>query len=166
MFLPKISPTIGALMTTTIVFTRLSGSDANNVIPSEATAVANIRNICGESEDEVIDKLVKIAARHDISCEVLYNKPASSITDHSDEMVRDFMTMVENHYDNAISVPYIFIGATDACRLDDLSERIILFNPIRISSEEFETFHGIDESVSLKDLANAVTFMKKYLRQL
>ncbi len=83
MALPSISPSIGAMMKTTIAFTRAEGSDSNNVIPENAHVIANIRNICGVDLDFVMDKLNKVAEKFDLEAGVLYYKPASSLTSTS-----------------------------------------------------------------------------------
>jgi carboxypeptidase PM20D1 len=54
--LPAISAQAGAMLQTTIAFTRLSGSDAYNVLPQEATLGANMRFIPHEGMEKSLKK--------------------------------------------------------------------------------------------------------------
>ena len=59
--LPMISAQAGAMLRTTIAFTRLSGSDAYNVLPQEATLGANMRFIPHEGMKKSLKKVKRIA---------------------------------------------------------------------------------------------------------
>ena len=161
--LPGISPQIGAMMKTTIVFTRCEGGEANNVIPTSASVTANIRNLPGESCEEVIEKLEGIAKRYGITAEVVSRKPASSVTRADSEVVRRVFSIVEKIHPGAIAVPYLTIGATDCCRLNGLSDNIIRFSPLRASGEEVDAMHGDNERIGIAELGRAADFFLEYI---
>jgi len=163
--LPGLNPSIGAMLKTTIVFTRCEGSAANNVVPAKATAVANIRNLPGESHDEVIGKLLRLAKKYDLEAEVLSRKGASKETSLKTGAVQSVFEVVRRVFPGTVIAPYMTVGATDCCRLDGLSDGIVRFSPIRATGEEIAAMHGINERVGVAQLGRAVEFFCRFIRE-
>ena len=164
--LPGIDPNIGAMMQTTIVFTRCEGSSSNNVIPTTAWAVANIRNLPGESCEEVAAKLSAIAKKFGLEAEVLSEKCASSETSAESDAVAALSGMIGQVFPGTVVTPYMTTGATDCCRLDSLSEQIVRFSPLRVTGEELEAVHGDNERLGIAQLGRGVEFFKLYLSEM
>ena len=162
--LPKIDPYIRAMMQTTIVFTRCEGSSANNVIPTAASAVANIRNLPGESCEEVAAKLSNLATKFGLEAEVLSEKPASSETSAESEAVTALSGMIEQVFPGTIVTPYMATGASDCCRLDGLTGNIVRFSPLRVSGDELAAVHGDNERLGIAQLGLGVEFFRLYLQ--
>ncbi len=163
--LPAFSPSIGAMMKTTIVFTRAEGSVANNVIPETAKMVANIRNLPTEDKEEVFAKLAKTAKKHDIEMNILYDKSASSLTEASHKEVEMIKETIEKTMPSTLVCPYVTIGATDCCHLDEFSDAIVRFSPIRATAEQIAAMHGIDENIGVSELEKAIEFFYNYIKQ-
>jgi len=164
--LPRISPDMGAMLRTTIVFTRCEGSGANNVIPTMASAIANIRTLPGESCEEVISKLSRLAKKYDIETVVLSQKEASSETSIKSEVVTAIFDTIRQVFPGTVVSPYMTIGATDCCRLDGLSDHIIRFSPLRATGEELEAVHGNNERLGIAALGRGVAFFYQYFKQM
>lgn len=160
--LPAFSPSIGAMMKTTIVFTRAEGSNSNNVIPQTASMTANIRNLPTESAEKVLAKLKKTADKFDIDMEVLYAKNESSFTSAKSNAVLAISNTIKQTMPGTIVCSYVTIGATDCCLLDEFSPNIIRFNPIRATSEQIGAMHGIDENIGVSEVGVAVEFFYNY----
>ncbi len=163
--LPAFSPSIGAMMKTTIVFTRAEGSGLNNVIPETAKMVANIRNMPTQSKEAVFAKLAKTAKKHDLEMNILYDKSASSLTDANHKEFRVIKETIQKTMPSTIVCPYVTIGATDCCHLDKFSDAIIRFSPIRVSGEQLSAMHGINENVGVAELEKAIEFFYNYIKQ-
>ena len=152
------------MMQTTIVFTRCEGSSANNVIPTTASAIANIRNLPGDSFEEVTDKLSRIANKYGIETEVIMQKAASSETSVKSDVVAALSSTIMQVFPGTIVTPYMTIGATDCCRLDGLSEHIIRFSPLRVTSDELAAVHGDNERIGVAQLGRGVEFFYMYIK--
>lgn len=163
--LPAFSPSIGAMMKTTIVFTRAEGSGANNVIPETAKMVANIRNLPTESKEEIFAKLSKTAQKHDIEMNILYDKSASSLTDAGHKEFVLLKETIQKTMPSTLVCPYVTIGATDCCYLDKFSDAIVRFSPIRATAEQLSAMHGIDENIGVAELEKAIEFFYNYIKQ-
>ncbi|MFI3229144.1 MAG: M20/M25/M40 family metallo-hydrolase [Bacillota bacterium] len=162
--LPAFSPAIGAMMKTTMVFTRAEGSGANNVIPETATMTANIRNLPTESAEAVLAKLKKTAEKYDITMEVLYEKPASAMTNVNQKEVQIISDTIKTVMPSTIVTSYVTIGATDCCLLDEFSDAVVRFSPIRQSGNQIDAMHGIDENVGVSELNKAIEFFSTYIK--
>ena len=79
--LPMISAQAGAMLQTTIAFTRLAGSDAYNVLPQEAKLGANMRFIPHEGMEESLEKVRRIAEKNGLEMEVYHAADASRSVD-------------------------------------------------------------------------------------
>ncbi len=69
--LPAISAQAGAMIRTTIAFTMMSGSNACNVMPQEASVSANMRFIPHQGMEESLEIIRKLAAKHGLETKVL-----------------------------------------------------------------------------------------------
>ena len=83
--LPRLSPTAGALLKTTLVFTVSGGSKAANVIPTEAWVIGNLRCAPHQTQQEYAEasvdgKLVQLNCGHYVH-DFEYEKIAEEIRD-------------------------------------------------------------------------------------
>lgn len=162
--LPIVSPQVGALISSNMAFTVLEGSKSNNVLPPSAVAVANIRYLNGESAQDIIDKLAKIAKKFGIESEVLITKKSSSITPTCAPQYALLKSLTEKHMPSTIVAPYLMIGATDSCAFDGVSKQTVRLGPVRVSSKQLLTIHAPDENIGVTELAKGVEFMQDYLQ--
>ena len=65
---------------------------------------------------------------------------------------------------DAIPVPYIMTGATDARFMTRVSDNCLRFLPLRVSGEQHSRMHGVDENVDAAALHIAVDFYKAIIR--
>jgi carboxypeptidase PM20D1 len=57
---------------------------------------------------------------------------------------------------NAVVAPYLVVVATDARHYADLGDSIFRFLPLRLSSDDLDRMHGIDERVGIRDNEGAI----------
>jgi len=162
--LPKVSPQAGALLGTTCCFTMMKGSDASNVIPSEAYVIANLRPGFTQGTEESIRILKKYADRHDLEIEVLSSREASPTTPVDTPVFRYLEKCVAERYPDCGCSPYVMLGGTDSRHFSSLSENILKFYPIRITSKQMGSMHNVDECIDLDACSDAVDFYQAFLR--
>jgi len=71
---------------------------------------------------------------------------------------------VREIFPDAIAVPYLVIGGTDARHYVGRSENVYRFGPFLFGPEDLRRAHGTDERISLENLENAVRFYTRLLR--
>lgn len=161
--LPKISPYGRAMLSTTIAFTMMKGSDAANVMPAEAYVIANLRTHPIQGIDSAFKTLARIAKKHDIVCEIVEGREATDMVDTSSSSYLFIEEQIRKNFPGVLVSPYVILGGTDARFYAKISSSALRFSPIRATNEELRKIHGINESLKLEALAEAVGFYRSVI---
>lgn len=162
--LPMISAQAGAMLQTTIAFTRLSGADAYNVLPQEAALGANMRFIPHEGMEKSLKKVGRIAKKNKLEMEVLHAVDASRSVDIHGEgftLVRD---VIGATFPGLETCPYVMTGATDARCYEEIAEHVVRFAPVIYGPEQMKGMHGLNENIEYNCLPGAVDFYRNLIR--
>ena len=162
--LPRVSPFGEALLSTTCAFTMCRGSDAANVIPSEAYVVANLRTSVHQNCEESLAVLKKIADKYGLDLEVLLRRDASPRTDVDGAEYRAVTEIIRTCFPRAGVAPYYIMGGTDARHFYAVSDNVLRFTPIAMTTEQMESCHAVDENVRIRSLAEGVEFYKYFIK--
>ena len=160
----KDFPWVDAMTRTTIAFTMAQGSEGRNVLPQEAWVIGNMRCSHHQGCEGSLAAVEKIARKYDLALEILedgYNSPVSDFNSAAFRAVERAICAV---YPDVIPVPYIMTGATDARFMSRVCDNCLRFLPLRVSDEQAESIHGLDESVDVASLAPAVDFYKAIIQ--
>lgn len=162
--LPKVSHYGNALMSTTCVFTMTKASDAPNVIPQEASAVANLRFIPHQDKDECVAMLTELAKKYDLETEIVEaykSLPPVSTKSDGYKMLTD--NIKKCFPDIGIS-PYLILGGTDARHFQDICDCVMRFTPIMYADDQMAGMHSSNESIDIDALGGGVNFMKELIK--
>uniref|UniRef100_UPI00356950EA M20/M25/M40 family metallo-hydrolase n=1 Tax=Bacteroides finegoldii TaxID=338188 RepID=UPI00356950EA len=158
------SPASNALVRTTTAITMAKGSDAANVLASEAEVTVNFRILPGESVAGVIEHVKKLCEGYDVAIHVVSEREPSSI---SPENVRGFGIIKEEMakiYPAAIVTSYITIGGTDSYKYQTVSDDIYRFLPICLNQYEQRTIHNENEYISLENFGKMQWYFKELMK--
>ncbi|MDR3217120.1 MAG: M20/M25/M40 family metallo-hydrolase [Clostridiaceae bacterium] len=161
--LPKLSSFGRALLTTTLVFTMTTASTAPNVIPREASAVANVRFSKHQPKEETIALLTKLAAKYGIETEVLEARDASSVTDIESEGFKYMSDCIKKCFPDVGVAPYVMMGGTDCHFFQDICDCGLRFTPVRLSQAQMSSMHAADENIDVDTLVDGVNFFKYFI---
>ena len=162
--LPMVNSQAGAMLHTTCVFTMAQGSPAANIIPETASVTANLRFIMHQPMEESLGLVKAAAEKFGLETEVLYAHDCSPFTDINNEQYRYVLDCVEKVFPEAVAVPYVMLGGTDACRFAPHCPCTVRFSPTVLSAQQLNSAHGLDENLSVSSLARAVEFYELMLR--
>lgn len=162
--LPKINSFGRALLSTTIAFTMQKGSDAENVIPSEAYVIANCRTLPIQDIQATYEVLSKIAAKYDIETEILDGREASPISNSNNAAYTYLKDTIIQSYPDVIVSPYVMLGGTDCRFFSEITESAYRISPVRMSNEEIGKIHGKNESIKKTALVEAKNFYKEFIK--
>ncbi len=162
--LPKINPFGRALLSTTIAFTMQSGSEAENVIPSEAYVLCNLRTHPIQGVNESFEVLKKIAAKYDVEAEITEQREFTPIVDTKGEAYKYLVSQIEKVFPDVLVSPYVILGGTDCRFYTEISDSALRFSPVRMDNEELSKMHGKNESIRIDALAEAVVFYKELIK--
>lgn len=150
-----------SLIETTAALTMLSAGESENVIPSRARAVYNVRILPGDTVAAACRRFQKMIKSFGVSVSVLdereINDPVTGTLFH-DAAAKRLATVIGQVFPDALIAPFLSTVTTDSKYYRHVSDKIFRFVPIVLSREEVERIHGIDERISLENLGNILHF--------
>lgn len=163
----RIAP-LNAMIRTTTAATIFHAGVKENVLPKHAEAVVNFRILPGESVESVIahvrrtvaDERVEIATSNATA-----PRSPSGISPDDAPGFRALARAIRAVHGDAIVVPYLVVGGTDARHYAGLTDEVYRFGGFRLGMQALHLVHGTDERVSLANLANAVRFYRALIRE-
>lgn len=158
--LPKINAYGGALLSTTVAFTRAGGSEANNVIPSEAWLVLNLRPHPIQPMEDSIAAIRKVAGRRGLEVEILEARDTTPIVDSHSPAFGFLVDTVRAVFPDVLISPYVILGGTDARHYQEICEATIRFSPLRVTNADLKKMHGLNESIPVDVVDEAVSFYR------
>ena len=164
--LPLISSQAGAMIRTTIAFTMMSGSDACNVMPQEASVSANMRFIPHQGMEESIAVIRKLAEKHGLQTEVLGGNDYTKPTDIHGEAFRTVQRVIAETFPGCAGSPYVMTGATDSRFYQKICDNVVRFAPVIYGPEQMKGMHGLNENIEYNCLPGAVDFYKNLIEAL
>ena len=145
-------PVFNAVIRNGISPTLVAGGIRSNVIPTEATATLNVRNLPGESIHDVIARLTKAVRDPMVEIAVVdsgVDTPASSFETPMFTAIADAVRDLDP---SMVTVPYLSTGATDSARLRALGMQAYGILPFPMDQEDEDRMHGTDERIPLASL--------------
>lgn len=157
------NPLIGAIFGTTCAFTMAKGSEEENVLPSEAYVVANLRTGFCQDVKESAAVMKKYADKYGLKTEIYDAREASPVTS-TDSLEWKYLEKVcHKIYPDAYIMPYVMTGGTDCRHFTAVSDNCIRFCPMRMTMKQLSGMHGIDENVNIEAVGEAVEFYKEFI---
>lgn len=156
---------LNALMRTTVAFTQSEGSPAPNVIPPEASFVANMRLNPYDNMDSALAYLKKTVNNENVNIEILegMNPSAISKTDcDSWDKVADAVAKTWNV--DKVS-PYLMVQCSDSRHYCRICDKIYKFSAMDLTSEERATIHGHNERIRVETAEKAVEFFIRLIKE-
>jgi carboxypeptidase PM20D1 len=154
----RLSDETRAMIRTTGVVTRLSGSLADNALAETATAIVNVRVAVGSSVEAALahirsairDPRVQVTALHPSE-----PSPVSPTTGPQWERVR---RAIEAVHPDAVVTPYIQLGASDSRHFTGICDAVYRFTPFEMSAAERGTLHAVNERIHVATWLRGISF--------
>lgn len=158
------SPSSNAAIRTTVAFTILQGSSKENVIPSEAFAVANIRLMPGVSEADVMHHLQESVNDSAITFSVIPPfQPASQVSATDVAGFRNIQKSVESVFPEVVVAPFLLVAFTDSRHYAGIARNIYRFDPAVFAKEDLARFHGRNERIREDNYHKMMNFYRNLI---
>jgi len=108
--------------------------------------------------DAVIARLKQVVERDGVSVEILNMAPASRISSADSAGFTALALVSREVFAHIVVAPGLTIAGTDSKHYEQISDDSYRFNPMMINAEDLETFHGVNERISIDNLFKATTF--------
>lgn len=162
--LPAVSPYGAAILGTTFAFTMAEGSSAPNVIPTKAKVIVNIRTHPIQDITSSLKVFNKIASKYGITGTMIKGAEATKKVDMNSKGYLYLTEMIKRIFPDIGIAPYVITGRTDAREFEEISDCTIRFAPTRMTNEDLKGIHGINESVAINSVIEAIHFYKELLK--
>ena len=154
----EANPATNAMVRTTTAVTIVQAGTKDNVLPSTARAVVNFRIHPGDSVEAVVDHVKRTVddQRVEIRLGGRFSAEPSAVSDTEAEPFRTVERAIRRINNDVIVAPYLVVVATDARYYSEISRSIFRFLPVRLTSQDLQRIHGIDERIGVREYENAV----------
>lgn len=154
-------PITNSMVRTTYAPTLCKGSDATNVIPKTSTANINCRVLTGETTDQTLARIQKIAGRKVVCEKVGTATEPTNVSNTKSEAYKNLTKSIGQVFPELILAPYPFIAGTDSRYFYPVCENVFRFTPFMVGLEDQNRVHGINERTSIDSLERATQFFIK-----
>lgn len=156
---------MNALVRTTTAFTQAQGSDARNVIPTEASLVSNMRLNPADSVASAAAYLKKVVGNEDVQITILESSEPSPISETNCTAWDKVAGAVAETWRGCIVAPYLMVQCSDSRHYGKLSNHVYRFSAMDLTSEERKTIHGNNERIRLEALYRCVEFYIRLIQK-
>lgn len=156
---------INALLRTTVAFTQMEGSKAQNVIPAKAKMVSNIRLNPADDIDSALALLKKTVGDDDIDINVVEGFNPSRISQTDCESYKKVENAISGTWKNCVVSPYLMVQCSDSRHYGKISDKVYRFSACDFTKEERAGIHGVDENLRVAAIERSVEFYLRLLKQ-
>ncbi len=147
-----------SMIRTTVAFTMTDSGEAHNVLPREASCIANIRILPGERFEEIMAWFYSFP--HDFKVDVLKRQEGSKDSSFKSRFYMQLESLIRKHFPATVISPYLVSGGTDSRHYSDLVENSYRFSPFKLNPDDLSRIHGRGEFISLDNLKRMVEFYR------
>ena len=166
--LAAANPAIESMLRTTVAMTRLEGSAADNVLPSQVSAVINLRLLWPWTVETAAAFIKKTISDNRVKVSV-YGLGTDSVEargEYQSGAWRRIESAVKEAWPEVPLLPFIMVATTDSRNYKKLADGIFRFDPYKLDPKELNGLHGHDERISEKNLRRGLIFYSHILEHL
>lgn len=157
------TPAGAALLRTTTAPTMLQGSPKENVLPDRATALINFRIHPRDSRETVMERSRRAVEGLPVTLSWIEGAGDASPVASTASPSWTLIAALARKSTGAPPVPGLLSGATDGRAMIRLGGDVYRFLPILVTPKELESFHGVDERLSIQNLDRAAEFYARLI---
>jgi carboxypeptidase PM20D1 len=159
------SPLTHAAIRTTLAPTLFHAGATENVLPTAADAVVNLRLLPGDTIAAAIAQVRSVVNEPRIKITPLpLRMEPSRVSDIASPSFELIQRTVRQTIPGALVAPALLVAATDSRHYAGLTKNIFRFLPISVGPEDTKRYHGIDERISARDYERLVRFYAQLIR--
>lgn len=159
------SPLTNAAIRTTLAPTIFNAGVQDNVLPTSATAVINLRILPGDTIVGVTEHVRRAIDDSRVSITSLsVQMEPSAVSDIDNASFKLLHQTIRQIVPQAIVAPSLLVAATDSRHYARLTTNIYRFLPITLKPDDAKRYHGIDERISVEDYERLIRFYAQLIR--
>ena len=156
---------MNALVRTTTAFTMAEGSNARNVIPTEASLVSNMRLNPADDVDSALAYLRLIVNNEAVEITALESFEPSRVSRTDCEGWDKVSAAVAETWRGCIVSPYLMVQCSDSRHYGRISDKVYRFSAMDMTAAERATIHGNNERIRLESITRATEFYIRLMKK-
>ncbi|UCC83488.1 MAG: M20 family peptidase [Gemmatimonadota bacterium] len=159
-------PETNALVRTTVATTMINGGVEEDLVPTVARAVVNVRILPGDSIAGVVAHLRRVIDDGRVSVELLDHSAfePSTVSDVESESFAALQRTIQEVFPGVIVAPSLALARTDARHYESLAANSYRFLPMRVTADDLRRVHGTDERIAVDNYEEIVRFYARLIR--
>ena len=159
------SPSTNAMVRTTTAATVFQAGSKDNVLPRSARASINFRVLPGDSVAGVLDHVRRVVDDDRVEARIAgaFQSEPSAMSSRDSQSFRNLEATIHSLSPDVVVAPYLVVVVTDARYFAEISSHVFRFLPLRLTSDDLERMHGIDERISIDQYENAIRLYRQLL---
>jgi acetylornithine deacetylase/succinyl-diaminopimelate desuccinylase-like protein len=145
-------PAINAMVRDTIALTRVQAGYIDNVIPEKAEAVLDVRLLPDSALEAVQQRIQRVIDDPAVQVEIAGYAAVAPQSPVASAMFQAIEAAAARHRPDSVTVPLQTPGSTDSHHFRARGVKAYGLVPAVITQVELDTFHGIDERISVDNL--------------
>jgi len=159
------SPLTNATLRTTLVPTIFNAGFKDNVLPTQARVVINLRVMPGESTAGALEQVRRAIDDPAVELTPLpVRMEPSEVTDINHPSFALLARTIRQTAPQSIVAPSLLVAATDSRHYAGLTKNILRFLPITLTADDAKRYHGIDERIAIADYLRCINFYAQLIR--
>ena len=156
-----------AMVRTTMTPTMFQAGTKDNVLPSYARAVVNVRILPGDSIAKVLKHVERVVddERVEVTPSGRFSVEPSAVSSTGSVAFRTLERSIRSVAPGVVVAPYLVVVVTDARHYSHLSPNIFRFLPLRLTSGDLERVHGVDERIGITEYESAIRTYRQIVIQ-
>lgn len=156
---------LNALVRTTCALTRANGSQAYNVLPTDATAGINLRLISGDTIDAAMARMTHIINDDRVSLKLVSGENPCTVSQTMDEPWQRLSEAILAAYPGVLVSPYLMLAGSDSRHYCKISEHVYRFSAMPLSKAQRGLIHNADERIPVSHLKGTINFFAQVLKR-
>ena len=161
------SPDTNALLRSTSAPTIFRAGTKDNIMPSHAEAVVNFRILPGDSIATVTEHVRDVIHDPRVKLQPISGEPPTEPSKQSSPESPNFKRLqktVRQVYPDAISVPFVYIAASDTKHYAPITKDVYRFLPILAVPVDLDRIHGTNERIAIDNFGKAIQYYAQLIR--
>ena len=162
----EIQPETSALLQTTIAPTMLNAGVKDNVLPPTAHAIINFRIHPRDNIDSVVEHVRRAIDDPKVDINVLTESAseASKVADINGPSYKFLAREIQASFGDIPVAPVLAIVATDSRHYLPIADNVFRLDPFHFGPNDLARVHGTNERLAVGDLAPAVGFYMRLVK--
>ena len=154
-----------AMVRTTTAVTMLDAGTKDNVLPSYARAVVNFRILPGDNISAVVDHVREVVDDDRVNVRIVgrFRSEPSAISSVDSGAFHTLERAIRGVAPDVVVAPYLVVVVTDSRHYGELSRNIFRFLPLRLTSNDLQRMHGIDERIGIQQYEEAIRIYRRLI---